>query len=319
MPTRGGSFKLFSLAGISVFVHWSWFLVAIYSIQFRTHEYSSMIGNVAEYLVLFLIVLTHEFGHQLACRSVGGQTHDIVLWPLGGVAYVSPPQRPGAQLWSIAAGPLVNVVLVPVFTALVMISSRLDWFEAHPDAAAFLHNVWWINAGLLILNLMPVYPLDGGQILRSLLWFPFGRANSLLVACGIGFIGVAGLILLAVLGRSIWLGIMAGFILMNCWGGLKQARALARVAKIPRREGFACPSCKTAPPLGELWRCGKCGNPFDTFLAHATCPHCGTQYNATQCLDCGSSAPFAAWTPASAGSREPSDTPNLQQGVQIAP
>ena len=61
-----------------------------------------------------LIVLIHEFGHQLACRSVGGQTHDIVLWPLGGVAYVSPPQRPGAQLWSIAAGPLVNVILFPI-------------------------------------------------------------------------------------------------------------------------------------------------------------------------------------------------------------
>jgi DNA-directed RNA polymerase subunit RPC12/RpoP len=91
---------------------------------------------------------------------------------------------------------------------------------------------------------------------------------------------------------------MAAFILMNCWGGLKQARALARLAKIPRRDGFACPSCKTAPPLGELWRCGKCGQPFDTFLTQATCPHCGTQYNATQCLDCGTSAPFAAWCPA---------------------
>ena len=98
MPTNKGAFKIFSLAGIAVYVHWSWFLVAIYSVQFRTHEYSSMIWNVLEYLSLFAIVLTHEFGHQLACRSVGGQTHNIVLWPLGGVAYVSPPQRPGAQL-----------------------------------------------------------------------------------------------------------------------------------------------------------------------------------------------------------------------------
>ena len=71
--------------------------------------------SVLECLALFLIVLIHEFGHQLACRQVGGKTHDIILWPLGGVAYVSPPQRPGAQLWSIAAGPLVNVVLFPMF------------------------------------------------------------------------------------------------------------------------------------------------------------------------------------------------------------
>ena len=73
-----------------------------------------MILNVLEYISLFAIVLTHEFGHQFACRSVGGKTHDIILWPLGGVAYVSPPQRPGAQLWSIAAGPLVNVLLLPL-------------------------------------------------------------------------------------------------------------------------------------------------------------------------------------------------------------
>jgi Zn-dependent protease len=295
MPTNKGAFKIFTLAGIAVYVHWSWFLVAIYSIQFRTHEYSSMIWNVLEYLSLFAIVLTHEFGHQLACRQVGGQTHDIVLWPLGGVAYVSPPQRPGAQLWSIAAGPLVNVVLIPLLAVLVSVSSHLGWYNTNPNAYELIHNVWIINLVLLIFNLMPVYPLDGGQILRSLLWFPFGRANSLLVASVIGFIGVAALILLAIFAKSIWLGIMAAFILMNCWSGLKQALALAKIAKIPRREGFACPSCRTAPPLGELWRCGKCGQAFDTFLTHAACPHCGTQYNATQCLDCGTSRPVAEW------------------------
>ncbi len=295
MPTNKGAFKLFSLAGIGVFVHWSWFLVAIYSVQYRTHEYSSMIWNVLEYLSLFAIVLIHEFGHQLACRQVGGQTHDIVLWPLGGVAYVSPPQRPGAQLWSIAAGPLVNVVLIPVLAVLVSVSSHLHWYDIYPNAYELIHNVMIINLALLIFNLMPVYPLDGGQILRSLLWFPFGRANSLMAASIIGFIGVAALIGLAIFAQSIWLGIMAAFILMNCWGGLKQARALAKIAKIPRRAGFACPSCKTAPPLGALWRCGKCGQGFDTFLTNAACPHCGTQYSATQCLDCGTSRPIGDW------------------------
>jgi Zn-dependent protease len=303
MPTRRGSFKIFSLAGIGVYVHWLWFLVAVYSIQFRTHEYSSLVWNVAEYLALFLIVLIHEFGHQFACRSVGGQTHDIILWPLGGVAYVTPPQRPGAQLWSIAAGPLVNVILVPVLTVLLVLAGGHLSLTSEPnELALFLNNVWFINFVLLVFNLMPVYPLDGGQILRSLLWFVFGRANSLFAASIIGLFGVAGLVLLAILDRSIWLGIMAAFILMNCWSGLTQARALARIAKLPRRAGFACPSCKTPPPLGELWRCGQCGQPFDTFLTQGLCPHCGAHYQATQCLDCGSSAPFAAWNPASAES-----------------
>jgi Zn-dependent protease len=294
MPTRQGSIRLFRLFGITVYLHWAWFL-AFFWFASRPREYSSFGWNVLEVLALFAIVLTHEFGHQLACRSVGGQTHDIVLWPLGGVAYVTPPQRPGAQLWSIAAGPLVKVALIPVFGALWLVSSQLGWQDTNPDAYELFYNIWVINLALLIFNMMPVYPLDGGQILRSLLWFIFGRANSLLAASVIGFIGVAAFIGLAVMAQSIWLGLIAAFILMNCWGGFKQAQALARLAKIPRREGFACPSCHTAPPAGALWRCGKCGQAFDTFQTQATCPHCGTKFNMTQCLDCGTTSPFAAW------------------------
>jgi Zn-dependent protease len=300
MPTNKGSFKIFRLAGIDVYIHWAWFL-AFWYLASRPHQYSNYGWNALEILSLFLIVLIHEFGHQLACRSVGGQTHDIVLWPLGGVAYVSPPQRPGAQLWSIAAGPLVNVIFVPVLSVLVSVSSHLHWYDSYPNLYELIHNIWNINFVLLVFNMLPIYPLDGGQILRSLLWFVFGRANSLLVASIIGFIGVAGLIGLAILQQSLWLGFIAAFIAMNCWGGWKQAQALARLAKVPRRQGFACPSCQTAPPLGELWRCGKCGKAFDTFLTQGACPHCGTQFNATQCLDCGTSRPIGEWQSSAEG------------------
>jgi Zn-dependent protease len=295
MPTKKGSIRLFRLAGIDVYIHWAWFLVFIY-FSSQPREYSNYGWNALEVLGLFAIVLTHEFGHQLACRQVGGQTHDIILWPLGGVAYVSPPQRPGAQLWSIAAGPLVNVVLVPIFSLLVSISSHLQWYNSYPNLYELIHSIWVINIVLLVFNMMPIYPLDGGQIFRSLLWFVIGRANSLLVASLLGFLGVAAFIGIAVWERSTWLGIMAAFVLINCWGGFQQARMLSRLAKLPRREGFACPSCKTAPPLGERWRCGKCGKPFDTFLTQGICPHCSTQYSATQCLDCGASNPISAWT-----------------------
>ncbi len=295
MPTHRGSIRLFRLADIDVYVHWAWFLAFLYFTS-RPHTYSNYGWNALEILALFAIVLTHEFGHQLACRSVGGETHDIILWPLGGVAYVNPPQRPGAQLWSIAAGPLVNVALIPVLSALSLTASHLGWQSTNPNAFALLQNVRIINLVLLIFNLMPVYPLDGGQILRSLLWFVFGRANSLLAASVIGFIGVAALILLAVLSQNWWLGLVAVFILMNCWGGLNQALALAKIAKIPRRPGLVCPSCQTAPPLGELWRCGQCGQAFDIFLTQGICPHCAAQFNVTRCLDCGISSPLVAWT-----------------------
>jgi len=303
MPTRQGSIKLFRLFGIDVYANWTWFLAFYIMPKLWHREYSNYGWNLLEVLGLFLIVLIHEFGHQLACRQVGGQTHDIVLWPLGGVAYVSPPQRPGAQFWSIAAGPLVNVLLIPLLAALWSASFHLGWRDTHPDFYELVKNIWSINLGLLIFNMMPVYPLDGGQILRSLLWFVVGRANSLLAASIIGFMGVAALLLLAGWAffynhdktNGIWLGIIAALILSNCWGGLRQALALGRIAKLPRREGFACPSCRTAPPRGELWRCGKCTKQFDTFLTQGICPHCGVQYSATQCLDCGTSRPIGEW------------------------
>ena len=166
---RQGSFRLFRLAGINVYLHWSWFLIALIEINARQGTYSSPVWNVLEYLALFAIVTTHEFGHALACRQVGGNANQIVLWPLGGVAYVDPPMRPGATLWSIAAGPLVNVALLPILTALTSFSRAEGWDQTMRNFDVFLQAVWWTNVALLVFNMLPIYPLDGGQVLRSLL------------------------------------------------------------------------------------------------------------------------------------------------------
>jgi len=292
---RQGSIHLFRVAGIDLFLHWSWFLVAVFEINTRANRYSSLTWNVLEYLALFFIVMLHEFGHALACRQVGGTANQIVLWPLGGVAYVDPPPRPGATLWSIAAGPLVNLVLVPILSVVGMLNRSLGWAAAMPNAHAWLRAVWFINLGLLVFNLLPIYPLDGGQILRSLLWFVLGRARSLMVAAVIGLVGVAGFVILAVWMQSAWFAVLAVFVLMNCWGGLQQARALSRLAKLPRHSGFACPWCKAAPPVGNYWKCGQCGQPFDTFQTRAVCPQCAAQFATTKCLDCGRPHPMSEW------------------------
>jgi len=294
-PTRQGSFHLFRFAGIDLYLHWSWFLVAAFEVSSRGSDYSSLVWNGLEYISLFLIVMLHEFGHALACRQVGGKADQIVLWPLGGVAYVAPPPRPGATLWSIAAGPLVNVALLPLLTLGVMLGRAWGWADAMPNAYTLLHSVWIINIALLIFNLLPVYPLDGGQILRSLLWFVLGRARSLLVASVVGLMGVAGLLVLALYLRSIWIGILCVFIFANCWKGFQQARILNRFAKLPRRDGYACPTCRAAPPLGPLWLCGNCQKPFDMFLHGAVCPECSAQFGATTCMECGNLHPMQQW------------------------
>jgi Zn-dependent protease len=296
MPNASpGSFHLFRFSGVDVFLHWSWFLVAILELNSRAGRYSSLAWNVVEYLLLFLIVLVHEFGHALACRQVGGVANRIVLWPLGGVAFVNPPQRPGATLWSIAAGPLVNVVLLAALAVIGLLNRSFGWAQTWPDVYRLLRAAWFINLGLLVFNMLPVYPLDGGQILRSLLWFVLGRARSLMVATIVGFLGVAGFILLALWVHSVWFGALAAFMLLNCWGGLRHAQALSRLARQPRREGFACPSCKSPPPAGENWKCGRCRLAFDSFLTQATCPHCAAQFPGTQCFECGAVNPMGQW------------------------
>jgi hypothetical protein len=214
---------------------------------------------------------------------------------LGGVAYVDPPQRPGATLWSIAAGPLVNVALIPILLTLYSFAGSSGWAVRLPDIYKLIRAILYIDVGLLIFNILPVYPLDGGQILRSLFWFVLGRARSLQVATILGLLGVVGFIGLAIYVHDVWLGIVAFYMLMNCWGGLKHAQDLLKIAKLPRRHGYTCPSCNTSPPVGSYWRCTNCGQAFDTFETGAVCPSCRTQFPSTRCLDCGHSHPMSEW------------------------
>jgi Zn-dependent protease len=296
MPSiRQGSLHLFRVAGIDLFMHWSWFVVAVIEIASREGRYSSLVWSALEYLGLFAIVLMHEFGHALACRQVGGTADRIMLWPLGGVAFVNPPQRPGALLWSLAAGPLVNVALLPILGGLFLLVRMAGLKGSAPDAYTLVQWMLIINISLLIFNILPIYPLDGGQILRSLLWYGLGRARSLAVATVLGIIGAAGFILLALWYRSLWLLLIAGYMLLNCWSGLKAARALIRNEKLPRREGFVCPSCGAAPAVGDHWKCAQCRQAFDTFATGAVCPHCGAQYSTTMCLECQQLRPINDW------------------------
>ena len=238
----GGTIRLFKFSGIQVYLHFSWFLVAAYQLTQRKGIYSSPIWAIAEYLALFAIVLLHEFGHALACRQTGGIADRIVLWPLGGIAFVNPPRRPGAMLWSIAAGPLVNVILLPILSLALLIAP----FQAEAvslDLALFIRNVWQINLVLLIFNMLPVYPLDGGQILRALLWFPLGEIQSLRIASVVGLVGGACLALVAIWSWSFWLGILAFFIFSRAIAGWQYSKALVQEEEAKR----AAPLVPTIP------------------------------------------------------------------------
>ena len=336
MLSGSGATRLFQFSGITVFMHWSWLLVAVFEISARSGAYSSFIGNVLEYLALFGIVTMHEFGHAFACRSVGGRADEILLWPFGGVAIVDPPPLPGATLWSIAAGPLVNVALSPILGGLALLISAAVW----PSVHAFFRSLTFINVGLLLFNLLPIYPLDGGQIVGALLWFVIGRVRSMLVTAIIGLAGVVGIGWLALSTFSLWLGFIAVFLTRQCLGGIRFARSLNSMASGPRRTGVACPSCHRAAPIGPYWRCDSCGAAFDVFDPSAgaapeptvittlslsggpaatsapeadvmQCPVCRADAAAAKCVHCNAVAPIADWKPTAVVSSSLSSGPDV--------
>lgn len=214
------------MAGIDVFLHWSWFVVALLELQYRPLTDDPR-WHVATYVTLFGIVLLHEFGHALACRSVGGRAERIVLWPLGGIAFVQPPPRPGAVLWSIAAGPLVNVLLVPVTIAMYHFIVG-DTDQAHwTGLQSYVGMITGINLLLLAFNMLPIYPLDGGQVVQSILWFMVGRARSLKITAGFGLLCAAAAVVYALMRGDVWLVVLSLFVASQAWRGLVLSRYFA--------------------------------------------------------------------------------------------
>jgi Zn-dependent protease len=164
--------------------------------------------------ILFASVLLHEFGHCFAARAVGGDADDILMWPLGGLATVQVPHTARAHFITTVCGPLVNVVLC-LMTGSVMMGCGamppLNPFSSEPVWAAGPVPPWLdyvvmgfeVNWMLFLFNLIPAFPMDGGRMLRSLLWGPvgFGFARSTMVTvqvaklCAIA-LGVTGVLLL---------------------------------------------------------------------------------------------------------------------------
>jgi stage IV sporulation protein FB len=134
-------------------------------------------------------------------------------------------------LWSIAAGPLVNLVLIPVSVAAIAVLGILgetsaSW-AALDEVGKIVITLAGINFVLFAFNMLPIYPLDGGQILQALLWFVVGRATSLRIAASIG-VGVAVVAGLACLvSGQVWLFVIAMFVGWQAFNGLRLARAMA--------------------------------------------------------------------------------------------
>ena len=158
--------------GINVRVHFTLLIYAYY----RAMEYHNLLLGLAFVLGLYFCILLHEFGHALAARWCDGDATDILLWPLGGLAFVRPAFNPTAHLITTVAGPFVTLVLWIAFWGLSWLCAYAAKLELLPPHALgpiyyYIIAMWQLNRWLFLFNvLIPAFPMDGGRILRDTLW-----------------------------------------------------------------------------------------------------------------------------------------------------
>jgi Zn-dependent protease/predicted transcriptional regulator len=168
------SWRLGRIAGINVFVHWTFvillgWIALIYYLPH--HSVADAVLGVAFIIALFGIVVLHELGHALAARRYGIATRDITLLPIGGVARLERmPEDPKQEIVVALAGPAVNVVLAAIlFVVLSLGAGFQDYGAVVQVGGHFLNQLLWVNIVLAGFNLLPAFPMDGGRVLRALL------------------------------------------------------------------------------------------------------------------------------------------------------
>jgi Zn-dependent protease len=150
--------------GINVRLHFTFLIYAFWRVQ----EYHNLVLGLAFVGGLYVCILLHEFGHALAARWCDGDATDILLWPLGGLAFVRPAFNPTAHLITTVAGPFVTLVLWLGLAGLATVLGRLGMVPV--GVLVFLWGLSGYNLFLLLFNLIPAFPMDGGRILRDTLW-----------------------------------------------------------------------------------------------------------------------------------------------------
>lgn len=224
-----GRVRLFEAFGITVYAHSSLIIVAALMLLLGTGLGGSLQGHIAAATALFGIVLLHEFGHCFAARWTGGEAHEIVMHPLGGLAYTMSRRRPIPTFITVAGGPAVNVLICIVAAIVVYMMAGVlpplnPWgfgkLEIYLGGTISIwsYHVFAISYFLLLFNLLPIFPLDGGQMLQAGLWQFQGwyKATLWTVTFGIG-----GAILMALVGLAtgalLMVFIALLFCLPNCW------------------------------------------------------------------------------------------------------
>ena len=234
--------KLGRFAGIDVFVHATFLLLlgwVGYSHWLENRDWGDVLNGILFILALFLCVVLHEYGHALTARRYGIKTRDITLYPIGGVARLERmPEKPIEELWVALMGPAVNLVLAALlFVYLVATDSLVPLSQISVGSGSVFERLLIANISLVLFNLLPAFPMDGGRVLRALLAMRMDYVKATQVAAFIGqgmafflgFIGLFGNPFLLFIALFVWIGASqeAGAVqVKNSMGGIPVTRAM---------------------------------------------------------------------------------------------
>jgi Zn-dependent protease/predicted transcriptional regulator len=223
------SAKIGEYAGIGVYVH-ATFLILIAWVGMAhwvaERSIAAAVMGIVFILALFACVVLHEFGHALTAARYGIKTRDITLLPIGGLARLERmPDDPRQELWVALAGPAVNVVIAALlFVALSATGSLTPIGELGVTRGSFLERLMFVNVLLVLFNLLPAFPMDGGRVLRAVLALrmEYTRATNIAATLGQGFAFFFGLV-------GLFTNPFLVFIALFVWIGAAQEAALSQM------------------------------------------------------------------------------------------
>ena len=244
-----GSLKLGTVAGIGIYVHWTFALLigwVILDSEGTGGGAAAALSRVALVLAIFGCIVLHELGHALTARRYNIPTRDITLLPIGGVARLERmPDVPIQELWVALAGPAVNVliamVLAGVMTGLHLVGFR-DWEQDFEQS--LLVQLLVVNIMLILFNLLPAFPMDGGRVLRALLatQLDYLRATQIAAAVGQGmavlFVVLAGTLGLLGFGFNPFVLFVALFVFLGAREELRMVQMRTAFQGVPVRSAM---------------------------------------------------------------------------------
>jgi Zn-dependent protease/predicted transcriptional regulator len=213
------SLKLGKILGIDVYIHFTFLLLLGFvglAAWLPERNLAAALSGVGFFVALFGCVLLHEYGHALTARAYGIKTSDITLLPIGGLARLERmPDKPIQELWVALAGPAVNVVIAAIIGIWLTITGTWpDLTSLTSGGVGFLERLLVVNVFLVLFNLLPAFPMDGGRVLRSLLAMRLEYARATRIAATIGqgmaflfgFAGLFGNPMLLFIALFVWIG-----------------------------------------------------------------------------------------------------------------